>query len=1160
MKNKPSLDATLYADYKKNKDEIIKLDEEINKLYDDIGKESGSESKQKEIIKTKQKKIEQYKNDNIKIIKEVEKKLFETKLIKSLKKDLRSIKLSPQEEIEYENLAKFYKGVISYDSEREKKECTSGIYNCFMQRYKEAKAYVDRQKRKFIDIISLYVELIDRSPYTKENFTKYIERFKRLIQSKRDIVMLDDPQSNPQQKPKAEITPTNDTSTNTTLSISPRLTAENTNSPSQSKQSDAIPNNTTITVSNGDASRDPQQDARILGSPDIGLPVNPTQSQYPNAPPYMNTRIPVASESDIGRKHADDLIKPLTETAQEEADRKAQEEAAKEADAANVKAQEEGDRKAQEAEEKAKQEAEEKAKQEAEKKEKQEVEEKEKQEVEEKEKQEAEDEDLEKLIEKMGDDNLKFVKDAHNSFKSDNSDNKLKTLLHNLMTYNLQKIRGEPQIYDKFKKYLEIIIKKYAHKDALQGILNNIDFYNNCFKYNIKLLIYTAKKLHNINLNADIVAMLLSNGIYYHFDINEIDTINKLKFNIEKNSLLNNKNVIKKKKYYSDKLNVNQSLQYNDERIAKTFIMSFYTIINQGYFKNAITNHTLYSILMVIFQMFVNNKATLFNQKNKENRRHGYKNEFDIEKLRNKFIEDTNLSNALLNGQSKTPSIPHLEPPETVEQSVQKTGEEQEKTNQSDEQPYANLSSGGALDNAIDKTLMNADESRFDEYVDQIQGWIEKYADFRDGLLKLSEEFNDKLNSFSETIKTLLDQVDSETFKKSDYDVSKIKQQVYEMKSTVSTFDTSYSISSFITFLKNYDEHSDTVLKTIKDNKTLKKFKEKQFDSFKEVIYEHKRFITNKKNDITALNKALDYSSFKNIISSIESIISISNNINDIVDDEKDKRYNAKYINKIREYVNDLKSKIQSMFNNVNGKSISNKNDSSNDVIVDFLNKLRDAIKHRNKTAISKVVSSSEQSEFSAANTPSKYQKIWERYLTDINDQDKLIEDAQDKLYTAFKSNNLDPQTALALTREDRFLFILIIFIIRQIVLSIIDYIIDKDIITSLWVALVCYVGIYVGILFVILIIVNLDDYKLRVVLNYFNMHVNSHGITMHIMLVSGFTAILYYLVYSMNYNVDNKERTVISEVEKLRLIYKIELMTIAVFVFVAASDLLISW
>jgi hypothetical protein len=45
-----------------------------------------------------------------------------------------------------------------------------------------------------------------------------------------------------------------------------------------------------------------------------------------------------------------------------------------------------------------------------------------------------------------------------------------------------------------------------------------------------------------------------------------------------------------------------------------------------------------------------------------------------------------------------------------------------------------------------------------------------------------------------------------------------------------------------------------------------------------------------------------------------------------------------------------------------------------------------------------------------------------------------------------------------------------------------------------------------------------------------------------------------------MNYNVDNKERTVLSEVEKLRLIYKIELMTIAVFVFVGASDLLILW
>ena len=67
-------------------------------------------------------------------------------------------------------------------------------------------------------------------------------------------------------------------------------------------------------------------------------------------------------------------------------------------------------------------------------------------------------------------------------------------------------------------------------------------------------------------------------------------------------------------------------------------------------------------------------------------------------------------------------------------------------------------------------------------------------------------------------------------------------------------------------------------------------------------------------------------------------------------------------------------------------------------------------------------------------------------------------------------------------------------------------------------------------------------------------MHINSTGIFGHIFMVVGLILILYYLSQIIDPLMSNN-KTVITEVEKLRLIYKLELMTIAVFIFVAVAD-----
>ena len=123
-------------------------------------------------------------------------------------------------------------------------------------------------------------------------------------------------------------------------------------------------------------------------------------------------------------------------------------------------------------------------------------------------------------------------------------------------------------------------------------------------------------------------------------------------------------------------------------------------------------------------------------------------------------------------------------------------------------------------------------------------------------------------------------------------------------------------------------------------------------------------------------------------------------------------------------------------------------------------------------------------------------------------------------------------------TRDDKIFFVAIIFIVRQIALAIIETCIDKGLITSLYYSLIFYLVAYTAIFIIIVIIVNVDDYKLRIIFNYFNMHINRTGLIGHIFMVVGFTMIMYLLVYYMNTDIHKTDRKTISQVYKLNIIF----------------------
>lgn len=188
----------------------------------------------------------------------------------------------------------------------------------------------------------------------------------------------------------------------------------------------------------------------------------------------------------------------------------------------------------------------------------------------------------------------------------------------------------------------------------------------------------------------------------------------------------------------------------------------------------------------------------------------------------------------------------------------------------------------------------------------------------------------------------------------------------------------------------------------------------------------------------------------------------------------------------------------------------------------------------------------------------SLFDSIWKKYVTDLKDEKKLIENTEDKLYENIKNNDLDPIVVLELTIEDRIIFIVISYFIRQFSLGIIEYFIDDGKIKDIIYSLIFYVICYSLILIIFVIIINLDSYKLRILFNYLNFHVNSSGIYMHLFIVSIFTFLIYFLIVNINFPIQNINQNYISESDKLKLSYRLDILTMIIYLFSSVVILLV--
>jgi len=213
------------------------------------------------------------------------------------------------------------------------------------------------------------------------------------------------------------------------------------------------------------------------------------------------------------------------------------------------------------------------------------------------------------------------------------------------------------------------------------------------------------------------------------------------------------------------------------------------------------------------------------------------------------------------------------------------------------------------------------------------------------------------------------------------------------------------------------------------------------------------------------------------------------------------------------------------------------------------------------------------------------YQELWDDYTkgvkSKINANDRadyfIYIDEGEKLKNSLILNDLDPELVLKINLQDKAVFLLLIFIIRTISVVIIELLIEYNIVKTLQIAISVYIFLYLSILAIFVAFINLDAYKLRIIFNYLNMHINTSNLSIHIILFIIFSVLViiiiqtdnfinnvgdildYTYIYEYLFNLkvdkmlDTEFENNISPDEKTKLLYRLDIVTMIIFIFTGA-------
>jgi hypothetical protein len=467
-------------------------------------------------------------------------------------------------------------------------------------------------------------------------------------------------------------------------------------------------------------------------------------------------------------------------------------------------------------------------------------------------------------------------------------------------------------------------------------------------------------------------------------------------------------------------------------------------------------------------------------------------------------------------------------------------------------------------DKREEKTLANKEEIDYDKILTDLENWDEKLKSIDDIKTKLTDvntnyietynsikaptELDAKITQFSAIVVPDSARESLNTFGNAVTDTL-LDGKLKEISEKIAKFEDTISSKYIETLLNKVGEYKKihTDIKSYVESKKhfIPLLTSDELQDLKEKLREYLKNIESFINNINEIKNNINETEIKAIKTLIKSI-------SDKLTDYKNFSNNKSNLTELKSKLNKLETShttIKDKVSTINTNFDTNIKKPTDDINT-ILKKVYEIAKKKSRNPMQKAVDGNSLDD--KLTTESAYNSIWNNYLDDLKDNSKLLEKTQDKFYKAFRNKNLDPEDALKLSSDDKILFCIIIFIIRQIALAITELMIDNGYVNILHNALIAYGAFYTLIILIIIIVINFDDYKLRIMFNYFNMHINPSGVIGHIFMVIGLMVLMYFIIYNIDKNVKN-QKAAITEIEKMRLIYKLELMTIFIFVLVSA-------
>ena len=180
---------------------------------------------------------------------------------------------------------------------------------------------------------------------------------------------------------------------------------------------------------------------------------------------------------------------------------------------------------------------------------------------------------------------------------------------------------------------------------------------------------------------------------------------------------------------------------------------------------------------------------------------------------------------------------------------------------------------------------------------------------------------------------------------------------------------------------------------------------------------------------------------------------------------------------------------------------------------------------------------------------PTLLDDIYNRYLKSKASDGNLL--AAINLENMLNANNLIPSEVLKITTFDKMIFAFIIILFRLVAVTIVDYMIGKGWILSLANTIIAIGVIYTILFIAFVMIVNFDLWRLRILFNYVNLHVNTSIILTHLAIVWGFFGIILLLIYNINFGISGLDTSITTEEDKAKLQYRIEMITALIWVVI---------